>query len=308
MSDKNMIKWLKLCNIKGVGPRKIIKLFDYFSTIDAIWEADKNALLRSRVFNESAYYEWEKLKNASNENFEKILIECKQNNIEMIPLISNEYPNRLKLIPNPPVNLFLQGKKELLKVKKVAIVGSRSSDEKSKIWAHNNAIELVKNGLCVVSGGAIGIDYEAHKGALEASGETICVMGPGLLRLFPEQHIPLFNEIRKKGLLISENLPSFRGSKFALLQRNRITSGLSDALISVTASSGGGVMTQLRHAHEQRITIFCPKFDYKFSPIEGLKEVKQKYKITEIENILPILEIIKKNNLSNLLSAQSKLF
>jgi predicted Rossmann fold nucleotide-binding protein DprA/Smf involved in DNA uptake len=113
---------------------------------------------------------------------------------------------------------------------------------------------------------------------------------------------------KKKGLIISENLPSFRGSSFALLQRNRITSGLSDALISVTASSNGGVMTQLRHAHEQRIPIFCPNLSYNFSPSEGLKEMKQKYKIIEIENIAPVLEIVRKNNLPHLMSSQSKLF
>lgn len=152
------------------------------------------------------------------------------------------------------------------------------------------------------------IDYEAHKGALEASGKTICVMGPGLLKLYPEEHIPLFEEIRKKGLLISENLPSFSGSKFALLQRNRITSGLSDALIAVTGTSGHGVMTQLRHAHEQSIPIFCPNRKFNFSPSNGINEKKQTYKITEIEDINPVLEVIKKNNFSYLTAQQTALF
>jgi len=298
MDTTELIKWFKLCNVKGLGPRRIVRLFDCFKNIDSIWNAGENELLRSCIFNEPMIKEWMKLKKASSKNFEKIIIECEQNDISIMSILSKDYPPRLKVIPSPPVNIFLQGKKELLQTKKIAIVGSRQSDAKSKQWTHNNAIDVVKNGLCVVSGGAIGIDYEAHKGALEASGKTICVMGPGLLRLYPEQHISLFNEIKKKGLLISENLPSFPGSKIALLQRNRIISGLSDALISVTASINGGVMTQLRHAYEQKIPIFCPKQNLNFEPYEGLKKVKQKYKITEIENIIPVLEIVKKKNLN----------
>jgi len=63
----------------------------------------------------------------------------------------------------------------------------------------------------------------------------------------------------------------------------------------VTASAGGGVMTQLRHAHEQRIPIFCPKFSFNFSPTEGLKEKKQDYRIMEIENVDSVVELIYKN-------------
>jgi len=308
MDNEWMIKWFKLCNVKGLGPRKIIKLFDYFDSLDRVWTASNDELLRSRIFKESMIPYWEKLKEASSENFEKILTECKQNDISIVPITSEDFPLRLKVIPNPPVHLFLQGHTELLQTKKVAIVGSRQSDEKSKKWAFTQSADLAKQGVTVVSGGAVGVDYEAHRGALEASGKTICVMGPGLLKLFPEKHLDLFYEIKKKGLLISENLPSFPGSRIALLQRNRITSGLSDALIAVTGTSGHGVMTQLRHAYEQKIPIFCPKLNFKFTPIDGIKEVKQEYKITEIESINPVLKVVEHNNLSYLASKQVTLF
>jgi len=304
MDNNDLIKWFKLCTLKGLGPRRIIKLFECFDGINAIWNTSSDELLRSRIFKDQMIPEWQKLKDASSDNFKKIIDECKQNNIFIIPIISSEYPIRLKMMPNPPLNLFLQGDKELLQTKKVAIVGSRQSDEQSKKWAFQQSMNIVKQNITVISGGAIGIDYEAHKGALEASGKTICVMGPGLLRLYPEDHIPLFNEIRKKGLLISEHTPRFPGSKIALLQRNRITSGLSDALVSVTASIGGGVMTQLKHAHDQRIPIFCPKFSFNFSPMEGLKAKKQEYGITEIDNIDLVLELIGKN----IISRQNVLF
>jgi DNA processing protein len=308
METSQLIKWLKLCTVKGLGPSKILKLFECFHTVDVIWETSSDDLLRSRVFNEKMILYWNQLKEASSENFEKILIECKENNITIMPIISDEFPIQLKFTSSPPVNLFLQGKKELLYLKKVAIVGSRSSDEPSKKWAFKQAMELAQHDIVIVSGGAIGIDYEAHRGALEASGKTICVMGAGLLKPFPEQHIPLFNEIKINGLLISEYPPSFPGSRIGLLQRNRITSGISNALIAATATSGHGVMTQLKHAHEQRIPLFCPKFSFGFSPSEGLKEVKEDYKITEIGDIGPVLEVLKNSNLSVMSPKQVNLF
>ena len=104
----------------------------------------------------------------------------------------------------------------------------------------------------------MGIDTAAHTGAIDATGKTICVLGSGLLKPFPKDNRLLFNKISEKGLLISEHLPSFSGSKFALIQRNRITSGLSLALILCASKLVGGAMVQTEIANQQMIPIFCP--------------------------------------------------
>jgi DNA processing protein len=298
MNETDLMNWFKLCTVKGLGPRKIIRLFDLFKDIITIMNVPADELVKSRIISEKLMGRWQQLKEASTENFEQIISDCKENNITIIPIVSKEYPEQLKFIPGPPMTLFVQGERNLLYTKKVAIVGSRMSDEKSKKWAFESATQFAKNGITVISGGAKGIDYEAHRGALNATGKTICVMGTGLLNYYPIEHKPLFNEIKEKGLLVSENLPKFTGSKYALLQRNRITSGLSNALIAVTCSNNGGVMTQLRHSYEQKIPIFCPKFSFDFSPIEGLKEKKQTYRIIEIENIDTVIEVTGKNIVS----------
>ena len=307
MNERELIKWFKLCTVDGLGPRKILKLFELFKDIDTIWDTSEGELLRTRVFREPMIKSWLQLKIASTENFEKNIAECRRNNIAIIPIISKKYPFKLKLISNPPLNLFLQGNLGLFHLKKVAIVGSRFSDDNSKKWAFEKAVKLAKNDVVIVSGGAKGIDVEAHKGALSVSGKTICIMGTGLLNLYPEEHKSLFDDIKKTGLLISENLPSFTGGRIALLQRNRITSGISDALIAATSSINGGSMTQLRHAHEQRIPTFCPKRSFNFTPSEGFEKVKREYKITEIEDINPVLEAIKKNNFPYLTAKQATL-
>lgn len=291
----DLVRWLKLCNVKGLGPRKILRLFELFGDINSIFEASDNELLRTRIFNELRLQYWKRLKEASSENFEKVIFDCELNDIKIVPLFLNEYPSQLKLISDPPLNLFLKGDIDLLKTKKVAIVGSRESNEKARKWSFLMAKELAKKKVTIVSGGAKGIDYEAHEGALSMSGQTICVVGTGLLRLYPEEHKDLFEKISKQGLLISENLPNFTGGRIALLQRNRITSGLSDALLSVSSSNGGGSMTQLKLAYEQRVPIFCPKLSLNLLPNEGIKEAIKEYKAIEIENIEHILNKLDEN-------------
>ncbi len=297
MNKDELINWYKICRVKGLGPRKIMRLYGLYNSINNVWAAKVDDLLRTRLLKESMLKDWDRLKNASTESYEEIINECNENNIMILPIISDKYPKRLKYISNPPLTLYLQGDESLLKLKKVAIVGSRESDERSKKWSYAQAEELAKNNIVTISGGAKGIDIESHKGALNISGKTISVMGTGLLQLYPEEHKSYFDEIRKKGLLLSENTPNFTGGRIALLQRNRITSGLSDALLASTCSNGGGSMTQLKHAHEQKVPIFCPKIQFDFFPNEGLKKMMKEYKITEIENISPIKDELKKNEI-----------
>lgn len=306
-NEKELVRWFKLCKVDGLGPKKILRLFSLYKDIDTVWSASSDELLRTGIFKENMIESWQQLKNASDENFEKIISECKQHHIAIVPIISDQYPLKLKLISNPPVNLFLQGDQNLIHSKKIAIIGSRQSNDDAKKWAFEKAAQFAQQGIVVVSGGAIGIDVEAHKGTLSVDGKTICVMGTGLLNLYPEEHKPLFDEIRKKGLLVSENLPYFTGGRIALLQRNRITSGISDALIAVTSLDNGGVMTQLKHAHEQQIPIFCPS-NPNFTPREGIEKVKREYKMIEMDDITSIVDIIMKSNPQYLFSQQKSLF
>lgn len=308
MGKDQLIRWFKLSQVNGLGPRKLMKLFTIFKNIDNIWDASVDDLLKSQIFKEKMIDDWLQLKNASSDKFEKILDECEQYKISIVPIFSKEYPHKLRLYPNPPVNLFLQGNKDLMMGRKVAIVGSRKSDNKSRKWAYDQAVELAKKGIVIVSGGAFGIDIEAHKAALSANGKTICVMGTGFMKMYPQEHIPIFNEIREKGLLVTENLPSFPGSKIAFLQRNRMTSGLSDAIIVVTSLLHSGVMNQMKHAFDQRVPIFSPKINFRFDPFDGIINKKKEYHITEIDDYKTVLSAIDKEYNSDSFLNQSLLF
>jgi len=294
--ENNLINWLKLCNVFGLGPKKLMKLFEFFGSIDAIYSASDAELLRTKTFRENMLIEWNKLKNAQSEKYEEIIEVCKKENIMIVPLFSEKYPSTLKFISNPPKNLFLRGNVDLLYTKKVAIVGSRSSDENSKSWAYNLSKELAKKEITIISGGAEGIDYAAHKATLDVNGKTICVFGTGLLRYYPEGHRELYDEISKKGLLVSEHLPHFSGGRIALLNRNRITSALSNALVQVTSDTTGGSATQIKIALEQKIPVFCPKREFNFRPFEGIIEEMKNNKMIEIESVEPLLKLLENHS------------
>jgi len=298
LNESQLVMWLKLTKVPKLGPSKIMKLFGIIPSIDNIFYMSDDDLLRTRIFNEPMLLEFHKLKEASDNNFIKVIYECNENNIIILPLIDNMYPSFLKNIPYPPFTLFLKGDMNLLYLKKVAIVGSRKADEKAKNWAYNIAQDFVKENYVVVSGGAIGIDYSAHKGTIDANGKTICVLGSGFFKMFPEKHLDLFNTIAEKGLLISEHLPNFPGSAIALVQRNRITSGISDALIMVASGERGGAMVQTKIAFEQRIPIFYPDRSLNLLPNEGLPQIISEWKGKEIKSYEDVLNLIKLRNSS----------
>jgi DNA processing protein len=202
---------------------------------------------------------------------------------EKIKEVLVNLPVKLKRMPYPPLTLFLWGNTSLLNSRKIAIVGTRQPTEKAKQFAYESAKHFASSNYVVTSGGAEGIDTAAHEGALSVNGATISVLGNGFFHMYPPQNKPLFEKIRQhNGLLISEYLPNFGWNRFSFIQRNRITSGISDALLICASAEKGGSMIQTRIAFEQRIPLFCPALDLDIQPNEGIKTAIKDYQAQEI--------------------------
>ncbi len=295
LNIEQLVKWMKLGIVKGLGPRKIQALVDYFGNIEKIYDAFPDELLDTRIFKERMIPEWEKIKYASNENFLKAIYAANSEGIQIVPLIDSKYPLKLKRMPSPPLTLFLRGNISLLeKSPKIAIVGTRQPSAEAKTLAFEFSEFLSNSGLTIVSGGAEGIDTIAHEGALASKiGKTICVFGTGLFHVFPPKNSKLFERIEDSdGLLVSEHLPNFGGSRISFIQRNRITSGLSDALLVCASGEKGGSMVQIKTAQEQRIPIFCPAIDMNIQPNEGLKDALKHFGANEIREPSELLNFI----------------
>ena len=164
-------------------------------------------------------------------------------------------PHELERLPNPPKRLFYAGDVSLLAAPKVAIVGSRRASVYTKECVTALAGALKNAGVCVVSGGALGVDIAAHKGAMP---RTIGVFGTGLGVLYPSANANFIREIYARALALSEYEADEgvgrNGCHF--LQRNRIVVALSQALIVAQADERSGSMQSARIARELGVPIF----------------------------------------------------
>ena len=176
----------------------------------------------------------------------------------MEALAMEALPERLRVIPDPPRRLYVQGAVDVLGVPAVAIVGSRRATRAGRQFAERLAEDLATAGLAVVSGLAYGIDAAAHLGALRAgvattpAGRTVAVLGNGLGHVYPRQHAGLAAEIVESGGALVSEYPADRGPrKHQFPERNRLISGLSLGVVIVEATTKSGSLITARMAAEQ---------------------------------------------------------
>lgn len=209
--------------------------------------------------------DWDKIYNdiqnkvaVDKEKMEQVL---KTNTDNYITLLSANYPIQLKHIFKPPFVLFYKGNIDCLtekSCKKIAIVGSRENSEYGKSVTESICKTIVNNSSnLIVSGLAKGIDSIAHKTCLENGGKTIAVLGNGLNVIYPKENIRLYELIEKEGLLLSEYPSNVMPKKEHFPARNRIISGICDAVVVTEAKVKSGTMNTVAHALEDGKQIFC---------------------------------------------------
>lgn len=158
------------------------------------------------------------------------------------------YPPLLREIAHPPLALFVEGKIEPLHRPIVAVVGSRAASPEYTDWARDLAADLVRGGLAVASGQARGIDAAAHRGALDAGGPTLAVLGTGTDVVYPPEHVELQRDIQRRGCVVSEFVPGTPPLAWHFPRRNRILAGLSKGVVVVQAEKRSGALITARHA------------------------------------------------------------
>ena len=175
----------------------------------------------------------------------------------LLTLSDPNYPPRLRALPNPPTALFVRGDPSLLDLPQLAIVGSRNPSIGGKRGAHDFAAHLADAGLVISSGLAVGIDAEAHQGALHVDGLTLAVTGTGLDRVYPAKNRDLAYKIAENGVLVSEfptGTPPLPGN---FPRRNRILAGLAIGTLVVEAAIKSGSLITARLAAENGREVFA---------------------------------------------------
>ena len=171
--------------------------------------------------------------------------------IHVLPWNDPLMPASLLATSDMPPVLWYRGALSCLDGPAVAIVGSRAASIVAVETARRLAADLASRGITVVSGLARGVDSAAHRGALEANGCTIAVLGCGVDRAYPREHIPLANQIAETGLVVSEYPPGTPPLAFHFPMRNRLISGLSRAVVVIEASDKSGSLITAACAAEQ---------------------------------------------------------
>jgi DNA processing protein len=245
--------WLSLDQINGLGNAGVCQLLTKFGSPDAIFSASISQL-REIVTDEIA----QKInKGVDAEVIAPTLKWLEKDNAHVVTFADSAYPKQLLEISSPPAVLYAIGHLHWLNHPAIAMVGSRSATPQGEKNAEDFAQSLCEQGLCVVSGMALGIDGAAHRGALKANGATIAVVGTGLDIVYPARHRDLAHKIAERGLIISEfplGTPS-KAQNFP--RRNRVISGLSLGCLVVEANIDSGSLITARLATEQGREVFA---------------------------------------------------
>ena len=188
---------------------------------------------------------------------DRILERSRARSISVMTFWDADYPPLLREIQQPPVAIYLKG--GLDDGPAIAIVGTRRSDSRSDGHARRIAADCAAAGLTVVSGMAVGIDREAHRGALDGGGRTVGVLANGIDIAYPAANRDLYARIESApgSALISEYPPGVRAGTWTFVRRNRIISGLCKGTVVIKAGIKSGALITARHALEQNREVFA---------------------------------------------------
>ncbi len=247
--------WLALRRVHGAGPRTCRLLLERFGSAEQIFKAPEVEIAAAGVPRQLARAI---ARFADFAPLEKELCELPRLGARLVRWTDADYPSNLKHIADPPPYLFIRGALSADDRAAVAVVGARAASEAGLRMAERLGLELAAHGIVVVSGLARGIDGAAHRGALQAGGRTIAVLGCGIDVAYPPEHRQLAETIvEKRGALLSELPLGTAPMPENFPSRNRILSGLALGVVIVEAAEKSGSLITSRLALEQDRQVFA---------------------------------------------------
>lgn len=261
------VYWIWLSEALGQGERTLELISYYNWNAEEIYKASVRDIFALGIY---TLQKVKKFKAYPLENAVKSYNEAISTGIKVITPKSEFFPEQLKRIDNAPLVLYLRGDEAVLKNElSISVVGAREASDYGCAVAKALASALATKGFTIVSGGARGIDSEAHFGALEEGGKTVCVMGCGLNVNYLAEMNPMREKIAENGAVISEYPPKSPASRTTFPVRNRIISALTLGTIVVEAGERSGSLITARLALEQGKDVFAVPGDLVHSSFLG---------------------------------------
>jgi len=241
--------------IEDVGSVRTRALLRHFGSFSKIFQAREAELVRVKDIGEKRAPKI--VRGIKEIDIGRELRLIKRHGVRVMTFLDEDYPKNLKNIYDPPVVLYIKGEILAQDDVAVAIVGSRLASFYGRQSAERLGFELGSRGITIVSGLARGVDSSAHKGALKAGARTLAVLGSGLGRIYPEEHVALADEISERGAVVSEFPMLTIPDKGNFPKRNRIISGLSMGVVVVEAADRSGALITADCAAEQGREVFA---------------------------------------------------
>lgn len=252
--DRRDAYW-SLALVPGIGPVRVRRLLEFFGSVEKILLAREAEIAVVEGFSGESARKFVRLRGEVNLDREKQL--AQDHGVVVIDQEDPSYPQLLREIYDPPLVLYIKGKIPERFRSGIAVVGTRNPSVYGRENARKLSFQLAYAGLPVISGLARGIDTFAHQGALASTGETIAVLGCGLMTCYPAENQSLADKIADTGCLISEFPMETKPDRQTFPMRNRIVSGLSHGVLVVEAGVQSGSLITARMALEQGRQVYA---------------------------------------------------
>jgi DNA processing protein len=290
--------WLGLQDKTWIIPtKKMVQIYDQYGSMLNLWNANVNFLINSGVNDETSCKFLKYREKTSVLEYVNLLKKASAAGFKLIRFIDSAYPDLLRAIEDPPLILLQKG--NLINFSNCfAMAGTRNPSTYGRIMSRKIAKYLAEQGYTIVSGLARGIDEWAHCGALEAPGGKSVAVLAWADPIYPEEHTELAIDLQKKGAIIGESFqqPFNRSTPAKFVQRNRLTSGISQGVIAIESDSEGGTVHQVKIALSQGRKVFA------LTPQQGNDRAKRGFKLFVDLGAIPVktpkevVDVMRKNS------------
>jgi DNA processing protein len=295
--------WLWLSLKEGMNATKMVRLLKAFDSPKAIFEMKRDDFGKAARINKRTVTA---LCDKSVVRVEEVKEHCKRIGICVLTIDSPYYPKCLKEISAPPHVLYVRCRHRynLNNYTSIGVVGTREATDYGVVATESIAYGAANNGFVVVSGMAKGVDAAAHRGAINAGGITIAVVGGGLETAYPYCNKELMSEIIRTGMVISEYPPYSKPERHHFPERNRIIAGLSKGVLVTEAPGRSGALITANYALEENRDLFAVPGDITRPksagannlikegayPVTSARDIVEHYNIDYVEPVKVITE------------------
>ena len=240
-----------LYSMESIGKKTVEQLLENFEDEKAVYHASDKELSKALTQKQRSIMKENRVKDPH-----KMYRELLESGIRFVTRDDSEFPQKLRDIPDAPLALYVKGRMPDPDVPSVAIVGARFCSSYGRYMARQFGMELAQNGFQVISGMALGVDGISQTAALQAGGYSAGILGCGADVCYPPENRTLYDSLCTQGGIISEYVPGTVPKPGLFPPRNRIISGLADAVLVVEARAKSGTLITVDMALEQGRDVF----------------------------------------------------